>query len=114
MLATENADRVGEFSLTDSRLSPIDRFMADTLYDENMGGPFGNTHIALGDAYKDTYDGDPAPLTDADWEQLGFNRSVIHTDIVSTSDRTVTAVLRDGSQRVIYADGNFQLDDVDV
>ena len=60
MIATENADRVGEFSLTDARLSPIDRFMADTLYDENVGGPFGNTHIALGDAYKDTYDGDPA------------------------------------------------------
>jgi len=114
MLATENADRVGEFSLTDARLSPIDRFMADTLYDENMGGPFGNTHIALGDAYKDTYDGDPAPLSDADWEQLGFNRSVIHTDIVSTSDRSVTAFLRDGSERVIYADGHFQLDDVEV
>ncbi len=48
MIATENADRVGEFSLTDSRLSPIDRFMADTLYDENIGGPFGNTHVALG------------------------------------------------------------------
>jgi aminopeptidase len=114
MIATENADRVGEFSLTDSRLSPIDRFMADTLYDENVGGPYGNTHIALGDSYKDTYDGDPAPLTGADWEQLGFNRSVIHTDIVSTSDRTVTAILRDGSKRVIYADGRFQLDDINV
>ena len=65
MIATENADRVGEFSLTDARLSPIDRFMADTLYDENVGGPFGNTHIALGDAYKDTYDGDPAALSEA-------------------------------------------------
>ncbi len=39
---------------------------------------------------------------------------MIHTDIVSTSDRMVTAVLRDGSNRVIYADGQFQLDDVDV
>ena len=62
MIATENADRVGEFSLTDARLSPIDRFMADTLYDENIGGPFGNTHLALGNAYQDTYDGDPAAL----------------------------------------------------
>jgi aminopeptidase len=34
----------------------------------------------------------------------------VHTDIVSTTDRTVTAVLRDGSQRVIYADGRFQHD----
>jgi len=112
MIATENADRVGEFSLTDARLSRIDRFMADTLYDENVGGPFGNTHLALGNAYQDTYDGDAAELGEKDWERLGFNQSAIHTDIVSTSDRTVTAVLRDGSERVIYAGGEFQLDDV--
>jgi aminopeptidase len=113
MISTENADRIGEFSLTDASLSPIDRFMADTLYDENMGGPFGNTHLALGDAYHDTYDGDPAALGDEEWEELGFNRSAIHTDIVSTTDRTVTAVLSNGSERVIYADGHFQLDDVE-
>jgi aminopeptidase len=112
MIASDNADRVGEFSLTDARLSPIDRFMADTLYDENMGGPYGNTHIAVGESYKDTYDGDPAPLTDADWERLGFNHSAIHTDFVSTTDRTVTAALRDGSKLEIYAGGHFQLDSV--
>jgi aminopeptidase len=113
MLTTENADKVGEFSLTDSRLSPIDRFMADTLYDENVGGPFGNTHLALGNCYQDTYVGDPTTLTTEDWDRLGFNESAIHTDIVSTTDRIVTAVLRDGSERVIYADGQFQLDDVE-
>ena len=63
MIAAENADRIGEFSLTDARLSRIDRFMADTLYDENMGGPFGNTHLALGNACQDTYDGDQAGST---------------------------------------------------
>jgi aminopeptidase len=110
MLETENADRVGEYSLTDARLSPIDRFMADTLYDENVGGPFGNTHLALGNAYQDTYDGDPATLGPDDWQRLGFNESAIHTDIVSTTDRTVTAVLRDRSERVIYAAGQFELD----
>jgi aminopeptidase len=112
MISTEHADRVGEFSLTDARLSPIDRFMADTLYDENMGGPFGNTHIAVGEAYKDTYDGDVAALAEDDWDRLGFNHSAIHTDFVSTTDRTVTAILRDGSELVIYAGGHFQLDDV--
>jgi len=112
MIASENADRVGEFSLTDARLSPIDRFMADTLYDENMGGPYGNTHIAVGESYKDTYDGDAAPLTDTDWEQLGFNHSAIHTDFVSTTDRTVTATMRDGSTLEIYSGGHFQLDGV--
>jgi aminopeptidase len=107
MIATEGADRVGEFSLTDGRLSRITHFMADTLYDENTGGPYGNTHLALGRSLRVCYDGDPAKLSEEDWERLGFNSSSVHTDIVATSDRTVTAVLRDGSERVIYAGGRF-------
>jgi aminopeptidase len=110
MLATENANRVGEFSLTDARLSPIRHFMATTLFDENMGGAYGNTHVAVGKAIQHCYDGDPEPLTPEDWERLGFNDSVVHTDIVLTTDREVTAVMRDGSERTIYASGQFQLD----
>jgi aminopeptidase len=110
MIATKGADRVGEFSLTDRRFSRITRFMAQTLYDENVGGDFGNTHIALGRSYQDAYDGDPAKLAGADWEQLGFNTSSVHTDIVSTTRRTVTASLRGGEERVIYRDGEFVLD----
>jgi aminopeptidase len=109
MLAAENADRIGEFSLTDARFSRITKFMATTLYDENVGGPFGNTHIAVGRAYRDCYDGDPSELASEDWERLGFNDSPIHTDIVSTTDREVVATLTDGSTRTIYADGRFQL-----
>jgi len=110
MIATEGADRIGEFSLTDKRFSRITRFMAQTLYDENAGGAFGNTHIALGRAYHDAYDGDPSTLSSARWEELGFNASSVHTDVVSTSDRIVTAQLRDGGERVIYRDGEFALD----
>jgi aminopeptidase len=110
MIATEGADKVGEFSLTDRRLSRITRFMAHTLYDENVGGPAGNTHIALGRSYQDAYAGDPAGVSPAEWERLGFNNSSVHTDIVSTVGRVVTAQLRDGSELVIYRDGEFQLD----
>jgi aminopeptidase len=110
MIATEGADRIGEFSLTDRRLSRITRFMAHTLYDENVGGTFGNTHIAVGRSYQDAYAGDPSEVTSERWEQLGFNDSTVHTDIVSTSDRVVTARLRGGGERVIYRDGEFQLD----
>jgi aminopeptidase len=110
MIATEGADRVGEFSLTDRRFSRITRFMAQTLYDENVGGPHGNTHVAVGRAYQDAYDGDPAALKPEDWQRLGFNDSSVHTDIVSTSERVVTASLRGGGERVIYRDGEFQLD----
>ena len=68
--------------------------MADTLFDENTGGRFGNTHIAMGFAIRDAYTGDLAGLSEEQWERLGFNKSAVHTDIVSTTDRTVTAVLQ--------------------
>jgi aminopeptidase len=109
MVATENANKVGEFSMTDSRFSRITKFMAETLYDENVGGPFGNTHIALGSAYHDCYAGDAAGVAKEEWARLGFNDSSVHTDIVSTTDRTVTALLRGGGEQVIYRDGQFQL-----
>jgi aminopeptidase len=111
MIAQENANKVGEFSLTDRRHSRITRFMATTLYDENMGGAFGNTHIALGNAYKDTYPGDAAAVTEEQWAAMGYNSCPkVHTDIISTANRTVTATLRSGEEKVIYRDGEFVLD----
>ncbi len=109
MIATENADKLGEFSLTDKRLSRITHPMAETLYDENIGGPFGNTHVAVGMAYKDCYKGTTSKVSDQEWEDMGYNNSSVHTDIVSTTDRTVTATLTDGSKIVIYKDGMFVL-----
>lgn len=107
MIKSPNANKLGEFSLTDKRLSRITHFMAETLYDENLGGPEGNTHVAIGMAYKDCLRGEKASLTSADWEKLGFNDSPEHTDIISTTNRTVTATLTDGTSKVIYADGQF-------
>lgn len=109
MLKVENADKIGEFSLTDKKLSRITKFMGETLFDENVGGTFGNTHLALGSAYKDSYTGDPAEVTESGWKELGFNESVIHTDIVATSNRTVTATLPNGKSLVIYQNGEFTI-----
>ena len=109
MIAQKDADKAGEFSLTDRRLSRITKFMGETLYDENVGGPFGNTHIALGMAYKDAYTGDVANTTEEEWTRLGYNDSVVHTDMMSTTDRTVTATLQDGSEVVIYRSGEFMI-----
>lgn len=109
MISTPNADKVGEFSLTDKRFSRISKFMAETLFDENMGGPNGNTHIALGNAYHDCLADDPSTLNPADWEELGFNNSSVHTDIVSTTPRIVTVFLKNGTEKVIYKDGMFTL-----
>ena len=109
MIATRNADKVGEYSLTDSRHSRITKFMAETLFDENMGGPYGNTHLALGMSYRDTYSGDVSKLTNNEAKKLGFNDSSVHTDIISTTRRTVTAHLKNGTTKVIYKDGKFVL-----
>jgi len=107
MLKTPGGNRLGEVSLTDAKHSRITKFMAETLYDENIGGKFGNTHIALGSAYRDCFLGKTNAETDEEWETLGFNNSVVHSDIISTTDRTVTATLYDGSQKIIYQKGSF-------
>ncbi len=105
----EGARSIGEFSLTDARFSRIDRFMADTLYDENFGGRWGNCHIAVGSSYADAYAGATARLTPARKKQLGFNDSALHWDLVNTQDKTVTAHLRGGGRETIYAHGRFVL-----
>ncbi len=109
MIANVNADMIGEFSLTDSRVSKITKFMAETLFDENVGGKYGNTHIALGNAYQDSYPGDPNKVSKAEWKKMGYNESVVHTDIISTENRTVTAWLPNGKTLVIYTDGKFTI-----
>jgi len=109
LIKVENSDKIGEFSLTDKRFSKINKFMAETLYDENFGGQYGNTHIALGSAYKDTYNGKINKLSKQDWDDLGYNDSAVHTDIISTQNRVVTANLKSGKKIILYQDGQFQI-----
>ena len=109
MIRALNADKVGEFSLTDKRFSKINKFMAETLYDENFGGDHGNFHIALGSAYKESYAGDILNLSSGGWDQLGFNQSAVHTDIISTKNRRVTATCNGGNKILLYKNGTFQI-----
>jgi aminopeptidase len=105
----QGANKVGEFSLTDRRFSKISRFMANTLFDENFGGRYGNCHIALGSSYSDTYQGDPSKLTKEMKKELGFNDSALHWDLVNTEKKRVTAHLKSGGQIVIYENGQFSI-----
>lgn len=109
MINSPGGNRIGEFSLTDKRFSKITKFMAETLYDENVGGPYGNMHIALGKSYHDCYDGNSAKLSKKDWQKLGFNDSAIHQDIVLTRPMTVAAHLKNGKERTVYKNGLFVL-----
>ncbi len=110
MLATDKgASQVGEFSLTDRRLSRITKFMAETLYDENIGGRFGNTHLAVGRSYNDTYSAGTKGVPKSLFRSLGYNESAIHVDMFSTTDRTVTATLSSTEEMIIYKDGQFTI-----
>ena len=81
--------------------------MAETLFDENIGGPQGNTHLALGMSFRDTYRGDASKLSKQQAQRLGFNDSSVHTDIMSTTPRTVIAHLKNGQEKIIYKNGQF-------
>jgi aminopeptidase len=102
------ANKIGEFSLTDKRFSRINAFMANTLYDENYGGKFGNCHVALGASYTDSYTGNPADLTTKFKRQLGFNDSALHWDLVNTEKKRVSAYLVTGEKVTIYENGRFR------
>lgn len=107
MISQKNADKIGEFSLTDRRFSKINRFMANTLFDENFGGEYGNTHLAVGKAYHDACSCNLKEMTNEKFAELGYNDSPEHTDIIATGNRTVTATLADGSEKLIYDNGEF-------
>jgi aminopeptidase len=105
----KGASGIGEFSLTDKRFSKINKFMANTLFDENYGGRYGNCHIALGSSYSDTYDGNPAGLTKEMKKKIGLNDSALHWDLVNTEKKTVTAYLTSGAKVIVYENGMFKI-----
>ena len=47
--------------------------------------------------------------TKAKKKKLGYNESVDHTDMISTKNRVVTVVLKNGKSKVIYKDGQFTI-----
>jgi aminopeptidase len=109
MTTDSGARSVGEFSLTDKRMSRVERFMAHTLLDENYGGESGNCHIALGGSSAASFSGPPQELTPEREEALGFNTSSMHWDLVNTEPKRVDATLVGGGKRAIYEDGQFLL-----
>lgn len=107
LITDRGSNKLGEFSLTDKRFSRIDHFMANTLFDENYGGKYGNCHVALGSSYSDTYDGNPAELSQKEKAALGFNDSALHWDLVNTEKKRVKAHLSSGAQVTVYENGKF-------
>jgi aminopeptidase len=109
LYSDSGARRVGEFSLTDKRFSRVDRFMAHTLLDENHGGAHGNCHVALGGAVLESFSGPPELLSPELANEMGFNSSDMHWDLVNTQPKRVTARLATGEPKLIYENGSFTL-----
>jgi aminopeptidase len=105
----EGSKMLGEFSLTDRRHSRITKFMASTLFDENVGGANGNCHIAIGRGFNDSYSGSE-PMDEELAKKLKINDSTEHWDLITTTPRVVTAHLKDGREIVIYENGQFTIE----
>ena len=83
--------------------------MANTLFDENVGGKYGNCHIAVGGSFSDAYAGNSKNLTKKMRKDLGFNDSALHWDLINTEKKKATAFLKSGKKVVIYENGLFKV-----
>ena len=100
MLALPGMNRLGEFALTDKRLSLISRVIPGApVFLENIGG---TGHVAFGRGYKKCF----VDVRDTPH----CNESIDHRDVVFGQDFTVTATCADQSNVVLFADGRFNLE----
>ncbi len=84
----DGARYLGEFALVaeDSPVARSGLFFENTLFDENAWA-----HVALGRAYASGIAGG-VTMTPAELDAVGYNRSVIHTDIMfGSTEVTITA-----------------------
>jgi len=110
MVKIEWMDHLWEFSLTDARVSKITRFMAETLFDENVWWKYGNTHVALWMWFDECYAGDKSKLDDLKFKKsIWLNHSPEHVDVISTAKRKVTWILPDWKEILIYKDWKFMI-----
>ena len=108
MVKIEWMDRLWEFSLTDARISRITHFMAETLFDENVGWEYGNTHVALGLWFDECYAWDKSKLDDPEYKKsIWLNFSAEHVDVISTAKRNVVWILPDWEEILRYKDWKF-------
>ena len=110
MVKIEWMDHLWEFSLTDARISKITHFMAETLFDENVGWEYGNTHVALWRWFDECYAWDKNRLEDVNFKKsIWLNMSPEHVDVISTAKRKVIWILWDGKEILIYENGKFMI-----
>ncbi|SRR5690554_109859 len=100
----ENSRYIGEIALIshDSPISNTNILFLNTLFDENA-----SCHMALGRAYPmNIKNGNDTPI--AELEKKGYNNSMTHVDFMfGSSDLKIVGTKQDGSQVVVFENGNF-------
>jgi len=102
----DRARYLGEIALVDSENAVFQSgtVFYNILYDENAA-----CHMALGSSYPTCIEGG-ASLSQEDYEALGGNRAVVHTDfMIGTPDINVTGVTASGEHVHIMENGRFVL-----
>ena len=108
MIKIEWMDHLWEFSLTDARISKITRFMAETLFDENVWWEYGNTHVALWTWFDECYAWDQTKLENPKFKKsIWLNFSAEHVDVISTAPRKAVWILPNWEEILIYENGKF-------
>ena len=105
LLDTDEGSRhLGEVALVpyDSPISNLGILFYSTLFDENA-----SCHLALGACYPDTIQ-EGETLGKEALRQLGGNDSINHVDfMVGTKDLKIVGTELDGTETVIFVDGNW-------
>ncbi|MBR0136830.1 MAG: aminopeptidase, partial [Erysipelotrichaceae bacterium] len=102
--ADEGSSRLGEVALIsfDSPISRSNILFYNTLFDENA-----SCHLALGASYPENVEGG-IEMDDEQREANHSNNSMEHCDFMfGTADMKVTGKKSDGSEVVIFENGNF-------
>lgn len=108
MAIDEGAKYLGEVAFVDynSPISNSEIVFKHTLYDENA-----SCHLALGASFAECIK-DGLKKEKEELLELGLNYSSTHVDFfVGTSDLKITAVLQNGTKRVIMENGNFVMEE---
>lgn len=103
----ENAVRLGEVALVPNS-SPVSQsgiLFYNTLFDENAA-----SHIALGNAYRNTVQGGE-DMTEEEFAASGGNKSMIHVDfMIGSGEMDIDGVCEDGGTEPVMRSGEWAFD----
>ncbi len=96
----DGARYLGEFALVgeDSSVARSGLFFEHTLFDENAW-----SHVAVGRAYASGLEGG-TEMTSSELDAVGYNRSVIHTDLMFGSTEVTIVATRTSEGEVVLLD----------